>query len=294
MSSFSNFKAEILTPDSWVEHARCMYASGIGADEIDHYMAIYDTIATTCDEQCSIIDQGVDYTILSSALGALPRLRELSLHFNLLPEGQQWLTTYFQYPQITMHERSCRHHIRIVSNALRRARNRGIQVPTVNLSGLSCYARQSQQDDFCRRLADPLTELLASVQVLRVARCPNMVGVLSQCALSLRHFDMCCMYVPEQSLKGFLESNKKSLRSIGFHNVTTTQPEQFGFSFCKLSSDVLCCMLNLVAHSGSSHDAVCESCLGQSDGGWSQINMAGDPAIVEPSLEVSSGDANSR
>jgi hypothetical protein len=156
-----------------------MYASGIGVDEINPYMAIYDTIATTCYEQCSIIDKGVDYTILSSALGALPRLGEISLHFNLIPDGQQWLTTYLHYSQITMHERSCRHHIRVVSNALRRARNRGIQVPTFNLSGLSCYARDSRQDHYCRRLSEPLTELLAFVQVLRVARCSNVVEVLS-------------------------------------------------------------------------------------------------------------------
>jgi hypothetical protein len=66
-----------------------MYASGIGADKIPHYIAIYDTVATTCDEQRSIVDQGVDYTILSSVLGALPRLREMSLHFDQIPQGQE-------------------------------------------------------------------------------------------------------------------------------------------------------------------------------------------------------------
>jgi hypothetical protein len=44
--SFNSFKADILTPNTWVEHARCLYASGIGPDKIPHYMAIYDTLTT--------------------------------------------------------------------------------------------------------------------------------------------------------------------------------------------------------------------------------------------------------
>jgi hypothetical protein len=141
----NSFKSDILTPNSYVEMARHMYASSDVADECPHYMAIYDKIATTCDEQCSIVDEGVDYTVLSSVLGALPRLTEVSLHFCLMPEGQEWLTSYVHYSQMTMHERSCQHHIRVVSNAIRRAKNRGIQVQALNLLGLSLSARDVPQ-----------------------------------------------------------------------------------------------------------------------------------------------------
>lgn len=250
-------------------------------------------MATTCDEQCGIVDVGLDYTILSSVLGALPRLREISLNFDQIPRGQEWLTRFLQYSQMTIHNRSCLHHIRVVLNVLRRARNRGIQVPTVNLSGLSCSARDTRQDSFCRRLSEPLTELLASVQVLRLARCSNVVEVLSQCALTLRQFDMCHLFVRDESLKGFVERNKKSLRSVGFHNVTTSQPEQVGVSFCRLSLDMLRSMLNVVAHSAPGQDADCEGCLASGADGWRLLlnsdHTAGHPAIVEPSLEVSSG-----
>jgi hypothetical protein len=59
-----------------------MYASGITVDNIPYYSAIYDIIAATCNEQCGIVDGGLNYTILSSVLGALPRLREISLNFD--------------------------------------------------------------------------------------------------------------------------------------------------------------------------------------------------------------------
>lgn len=250
-------------------------------------------MAATCDEQCGIVDGGLDYTILSSVLGALPRLREISLNFDQIPRGQEWLTTFLQYSKMTMYDRSCLHHIRVVSSALRRARNRGIQVATVNLSGLSCSARDTRQDYFCRRLSEPLTELLASVQVLRVAQCVNVVQVLSQCVLTLHHFNMCRMYVPDESLKVFLDRNKKSLRSIGFHNVSTCQPAHVGIIFCKLSLDMICGMINVVAHSTPSQDADCEGCLTPGAKGWTLVfepdHMAGHPAIVVPSSEVSSG-----
>ena len=72
-----------------MEHARHMYTSGIEADEIPHYITIYATLATTCGEQCSIINEGVDYTVLSSVFGALPRLREISLCFDHILQGQE-------------------------------------------------------------------------------------------------------------------------------------------------------------------------------------------------------------
>jgi hypothetical protein len=261
-------------------------------------MAIYDTLATTCDEQCSIVDEGVDYIILSSVLGALPRLREIFLHFDQIPQGQEWLTRFLQYSQMTMHERSCQHHIRVVSNALRRARNRGIQVQAVNLSGLCCSARDTRQKYFWGRLSEPLTELLGSAQVFRVARSSYVVEVLSQCALTLRQFDMCHIVVRDESLKMFLQRNKKSLRSIGFHNVSNSQLDQSGISISKLSSDMLRRMLNVVPHSAPCQVTDCDGCPRPRPKGWRLAlepdhlqNMAGDPVIVEPSLEVPSGSA---
>jgi hypothetical protein len=66
-----------------------MHVSGIAVDNIPHYMTIYGMMPATCDEQCGIVDGGLDYTILSSVLGALPRLREISLNFDEIPRGQE-------------------------------------------------------------------------------------------------------------------------------------------------------------------------------------------------------------
>jgi hypothetical protein len=119
------------------------------------------------------------------------------------------------------------------------------------------------------------------------------VEVLTQCALTIRQFDMCHLFVRDESLKGFVERNKKSLRSVSFHNVTTSQMEQSGIRFYRLSLDMLCFMLNVVAHSAPCEAADCEGCLASRADGWRLVlnldHTAGHPTIVEPSLDVSSG-----
>jgi hypothetical protein len=195
-----------------------------------------------------------------------------------------------------MHKKSCQHHLRVISNALRRARNMGIQVQVVNLSGLCCSAPHTRQKSFWGRLSEPLTELLGSAQILRVSRYSYVVEVLSQCALTLRQFDMCRTVVRDESLRVFLERNKKSLRSVGVHNTSCSHMDQPGINFSRLSSDILLRMLNGVVQSALCQAADCDDCPRPRAQGWRLVlepdhwqNMAGDAAIVEPSLEVSSG-----
>lgn len=100
---------------------------------------MHDEGYSTCEEQHRIVDEGVDYTVLSSVLGALPRLTEVCLHFRWTVRGQERLGRYVHFQHMIMPDRSCQHHIRVVSNALRRARNSGFRAQAVNLLGFKLW-----------------------------------------------------------------------------------------------------------------------------------------------------------
>lgn len=81
MLYFGRFKSEIFTPESYVEEAKDLLDARYPADECPPYMVIYDTLHSVCEEQRNIVDGRVDLMVLSSAIGAPPRLTELSLCF---------------------------------------------------------------------------------------------------------------------------------------------------------------------------------------------------------------------
>lgn len=56
-----------------MDTAKKLYDAGDGADESPAYMVIYDTLRDICEMQRSIVDNGVDLSVLSSTLGALLR-----------------------------------------------------------------------------------------------------------------------------------------------------------------------------------------------------------------------------
>jgi hypothetical protein len=113
------------------------------------------------------------------------------------------------------------------------------------LLGLKLWAHNLRQDYFLKKLSGSLTELLSCVQTLRLAVSHSALEVLSLCALNLRQFDMCSLTANEESLKGFLEGNKKSILSIGCHDVQIIKSNQRDIEISELSSDVLRRMLSV-------------------------------------------------
>ncbi len=65
-----------------MEIAKELYDGGDDADESPSYMVIYETLHDICEMQRNIVDNGDDLSVLSSTLGALPRLTEVGLCFN--------------------------------------------------------------------------------------------------------------------------------------------------------------------------------------------------------------------
>ncbi len=57
-------------------------------------MTIYHAGHSICEEQCDIVGKDIDLIVLSSALRALPRLREIAVHFQVTLDEHDWPESY--------------------------------------------------------------------------------------------------------------------------------------------------------------------------------------------------------
>jgi hypothetical protein len=210
-------------------------------------MAIYDIASDMCEQRRDTVDEGVDLAVLLSVLGGLSRLTEVRLDFRLTAGENDWLNEFsLFFQQMTMSEKkSCEHHIRVVSNSIRSARHSGVSIYTINLLGFNLVDHNPLQDPDLSTLSASLRELLDFAQILRLTESKSALEVLPHCALKLRQTDMCDLTIEHKDLKNFLDTNKKSIRSIGFHNVRTTGRSRLDSRTLVLSSSTLCGMLNV-------------------------------------------------
>jgi hypothetical protein len=232
-----------LTPDSYVEIAKELYDAGGEADECPPYMVIYETVRSICKEQRNIVDSGADLSVLSSTLGALPCLTEVGLSFCEAIESDNALLLSFASDMIVAEE-SYEYHIRVVSDAIQSARSSGVTIHTISLSGFDLPYYHTWEVPDLSTLSESLGKLLEAVQVLRLTHSNSPLELLSHSALNLHQFDMCHIVSKHNALEDFLEANKRSIRSIGFHDVKLTGSSQLG-RLSELSSSMLCQMLNV-------------------------------------------------
>jgi hypothetical protein len=220
-----------------------MYDTGFEADEFHSYMAIYETVSGICREQRSIVDNGAD-TILSSVFCALPLLQEVRLSFCEVLEDDDWLLT----PDMVIKNESYKHHLQVVSSAIQRARSVGIPVHTISLLHLKLPSYDFWEEPNLSPLSESLRQLLKNVKVLRVRGVSERVlELLSHCAFNLHQLDMCGVVAPEKVIRGFFETNKKYIRSIGFHDVGILGIPGLNRLYSKtpLSASMLCRMLGV-------------------------------------------------
>ncbi|KIM93792.1 hypothetical protein OIDMADRAFT_137198 [Oidiodendron maius Zn] len=91
-------------------------------------------------------------------------------------------------------------------------------------------------------LSESQQELVGSVHILQLTASHSALDVLSLCTLNLHHFDICRMMAPHSALMDFLACNRKSIRCIGFHDVSVFNPSR---DCAEPFSDVLCRMLKV-------------------------------------------------
>ncbi|KFY98160.1 hypothetical protein V498_01626 [Pseudogymnoascus sp. VKM F-4517 (FW-2822)] len=235
---FDRFRSDILTADSHVDQAKDLYDAGYEADEFHSYMAIYKTVHGICREQRSIVDEGADL-ILSSVFCALPLLQEVRLSFSEVLEDDGWLLI----PDMVINYEFYKHHLQVVSSAIQRARSTGVAIHTISLLHFDLPFYDSGEEPNLGPLSESLRQLLKDVKVLRVRGVSKRVlELLSHCAFDLHQFDMCGVAAPEKVIKDFFETNKKSIRSIGFHDVGILGISGLNCLYSKtpLSASMLC------------------------------------------------------
>ncbi|KFY31875.1 hypothetical protein V493_00720 [Pseudogymnoascus sp. VKM F-4281 (FW-2241)] len=234
---FDRFRSDILTPDNHVDQAKDLYDARYGTDEFHSYMAIYTTVHGICREQRSIVDEGADL-ILSSVFCALPLLQEVRLSFCKVLEDDGWLLT----PDMVIENEFYKHHLKVVSSAIQRARSAGVAIPTISLLHFELPFYDSWAESNLGPLSESLRQLLKNVKVLRVRGVSERVlELLSHCVFDLHQLDMCGVVASEKVIKDFFETNKKSIRSIGFHDVGLNRL----YSSTPLSASMLCRMLGV-------------------------------------------------
>ncbi|KFY67993.1 hypothetical protein V497_00095, partial [Pseudogymnoascus sp. VKM F-4516 (FW-969)] len=237
--NFDRFRSDILTPDDHVEQAKDLYDEGYEANEFHSYMAIYKTVHGICREQRSIVDEGTDL-ILSSVFCALPLLQEVRLSFSEVLEDQGWLLI----PDMVIKNEFYTHHLQVVSSAIQRARSAGVAIHTISLLhfDLPFYDTWWKEPNL-GPLSESLRQLLKNVKVLRVRGVSKRIlELLSHCTFDLHQLDMCGVVASEMIIKDFFETSKKSIRSIGFHDVGILGIPELNrlYSNTPLSASMLC------------------------------------------------------
>jgi hypothetical protein len=123
-----------LTPDEYVEVANEMYDEEDPEGGCPPYMTIYHAGHSICEEQCDIVEEDVDLTVLSSVFRAFPQLREVAIHFQLTLGEHDWLESYSYFLGLmSTNEKSYEHYVRMVSNAIQSARQSSLSIDTISL-----------------------------------------------------------------------------------------------------------------------------------------------------------------
>lgn len=260
---FDLFKSKILTPDEYVQVASEMYDEDYPEAGCPPYMTIYHAGQTICQEQCDIVWSHIDSIALSSAFTALPRLREVTVHFQATLDEYDceydWLEYSYFLGLMSTSEKSYEHHVRAISSAIQDARKSGISIDTIGLCGFEplhhYYSLNPTIYPTLNTLSECLRELLEQVQTLRLAHSESALELISHCTLGLTQLDMCHINVQHTALEEFLRTNRDSIQSIGFHEVSDTPSNDW----TKLSASTLCTLLNLPQSTPRRADKCCST-----------------------------------
>ena len=130
------------------------------------------------------MDGAVEISFLSFTLGALPGLKKVELTFCGTVNDENWTRLSHLPSSITVKEESYEHYLRVASESIKSAINKGVAIHNISLSGLGFP------------FFDPgitlesLRSLLEPVQVLPLAKAEFPLHLLSQHAPDLRRLDL--------------------------------------------------------------------------------------------------------
>lgn len=180
------------------------------------YMLLEATFKRICKEQHNILNRCEDAFQLSAVFTKLPKLREICLLFCQTLPNEQWLRAYMDR---TVEEQTFRHHLQVVSNALKAGAQCGRYISTIHLSGLELPYYCSMQTPNSHMLTTYLSNLLKDARKFRLSGSGSPLSSLSCSTLNLRHLDICHVTITRSSMFKFLKYNARSIRCIRVHDV---------------------------------------------------------------------------
>lgn len=240
---FDWFKSNVLKPDDYVDTAKAQYDAGNDSNDFPAYMAVYEFARDICEEPRSIVDGGADLNMLS-IFCELPLLREVVLSFDETPgDGFCLLNS-----EALCEDELYLHHLQVVASAIQNAYRKGMAVDTVSLRGFSLPYFHSWENPELHFLTESFRLLLDGVKVLHLRQSGCVLELLSACTLQLRQLDMCNLTTADVVLTDFLQANKKTIRSIGFHKVDIWASSPRLTSSRLMTASILRSMLDLPQH----------------------------------------------
>ena len=140
------------------------------------------------------MDGAVDISVLSFTLEALPGLKKVELTFCGTVNDENWTRLSHLPSSITVKEESYEHYLRVASESIKSAINKGVAIHNISLSGLGfpCFDPGDYPD--LGALWESLRSLLEPVQVLPLAKAEFPLHLLSQHAPDLRRLDLTFHY----------------------------------------------------------------------------------------------------
>jgi hypothetical protein len=259
---YEYFRSSVLTPENYTAEAKRHYDYGYPPKQYPHYMTIFLSLQKICKKQTLIIERGLDQEALAMAFRAFPYLRELTMHFCVTMGTTSWLELYVDLA-VSVTEKSYAHHLQVILDASCARSRWGLsQVNAIHLLGLQVQNGQHFDISELMSLSASLRELMSSTRVFKVTRSDSALDLLSHCELNIEQFDMCETMVNYRTLKRLLTTNRKSICSIGFHNVLVSGMPLQDQTLPFLNVDLLCQLID--SQEGmQGQEAYCHCCSQQ-------------------------------
>lgn len=234
LQNLNFFENNILKAEEYSE----IWKKDPGIDKLSEdpvpYLLVFDTFKSICQEQLTIVENCEDQTSLSNALKNLPQLMEVGLIFCPTLKLNDWIESYMDQ---TISNSTVRHHLQVVSNALKTAKDCGIIIHTIHVSDLELsYGSSLWQNQDLQLLRIYLRDLLTYASNFRLSGSGSPLKVLTSIDLDLRHLELCQFTVTQKVFLEFIQQKLDSIDSVRCHNVHLIGTNGNEYRFVGLSS----------------------------------------------------------
>jgi hypothetical protein len=212
---FEFFRRNILSHD-YADISREITGGRDPAERHIPYMLVYNTFRGICKEQREIVDRHEDLIALSAVFSRLPKLTKLGLCFCQTLSKENWVPFFMDR---TVGRNTYRHHFHVILDALNAARDHKVFLKSIHFVGLELPYYCSLNTTEAQALRIYLLDIIRCTKNLSLSGSGSPLKSLTHTTLHLQQLHLCCLSVPQHTLREFFQNNANSIESVGFHNV---------------------------------------------------------------------------